>query len=485
MQVIKANKTPVDTAESERLLALLDGLPLAIAQAGAYFQESGVGLTTYLRFYKQQWSELMAWDHLADAPLQDYPDHSMWTTWAISYQMIRKNHVATANLLLMWSFLDNRDLWYGLFADACQASETASIMLSKWIEKTAVNEIEFSKAMVLLCDYSLAEQAQETRSYAMHAVVHKWVLHFYGMQHAMKLSRLAVVTVGWAILSDAAYYCSARQRRLLSHAQACFGWVEKCAPEWMLEFRRARDTCTEKTKSDEALLEALHLTGLLCVNQGRLAEAKQIYKWALCGQEVVLGPTHTSTLTTINDLGVLYQDQRRLRKAKCMYKRALRGRATEFGQNDTSTLETVNNLATLFEEEEKLNFAERMYIWALRGKKQATGPNYLSILHTTNNLGTLYAKQGKLSDARRVFEQALKGYENSICGIYFQEYLPALDALENVGNLYTITGEHYKAYSTLLRAWPGLERHYGRSSERCKQLLCKIIALFLQQASVQ
>ncbi|RYO22982.1 hypothetical protein AA0113_g12747 [Alternaria arborescens] len=43
-----------NAAESEGLLALLDGLPLAIAQAGAYLQESGVGLATYLRFYEQQ-----------------------------------------------------------------------------------------------------------------------------------------------------------------------------------------------------------------------------------------------------------------------------------------------------------------------------------------------------------------------------------------------------------------------------------------------
>jgi hypothetical protein len=44
------------TSRLARLEQLGDshGLPLAIAQAGAYLQESGVGLTTYLRFYKQQ-----------------------------------------------------------------------------------------------------------------------------------------------------------------------------------------------------------------------------------------------------------------------------------------------------------------------------------------------------------------------------------------------------------------------------------------------
>jgi hypothetical protein len=59
---------------------MLDGLPLAIAQAGAYLQESGVGLATYLRFYEQQWSELIEAGHEGDAPLQDYPERSVWTT---------------------------------------------------------------------------------------------------------------------------------------------------------------------------------------------------------------------------------------------------------------------------------------------------------------------------------------------------------------------------------------------------------------------
>ena len=49
----------VDLVESERLLSLLNGLPLTIAQAGAYLQESGMGVGTYLWFYEQQWKELI------------------------------------------------------------------------------------------------------------------------------------------------------------------------------------------------------------------------------------------------------------------------------------------------------------------------------------------------------------------------------------------------------------------------------------------
>ena len=45
----------------------------------------------------------------ADAPLQDYPDRSVWTTWTISYHAMRKKNEARANLVLLWAFLDNKD----------------------------------------------------------------------------------------------------------------------------------------------------------------------------------------------------------------------------------------------------------------------------------------------------------------------------------------------------------------------------------------
>jgi hypothetical protein len=168
----KADGRITDTVEGKRLLQRLDGLPLAIVQAGAYLQESGVGIKKYLEFYEQQWGELMDLDDLDDNPLQDYPDRSVWTTWAISYQAIRNKHEATANLLLLWSFLDNKDLWHGLFSEACRTSTVAARMLSEWIGDIASSEIKFSRAMQLLRNYSLVEEAAETTSYATHLVVH-------------------------------------------------------------------------------------------------------------------------------------------------------------------------------------------------------------------------------------------------------------------------------------------------------------------------
>jgi hypothetical protein len=44
-----------------------------------------------------------------------------------------------------------------------------------------------------------------------------------------------------------------------------------------------------------------------------------MYKRALAGYEKALGPGHTSTLDTVNNLGLLYRDQGKLDEAERMY----------------------------------------------------------------------------------------------------------------------------------------------------------------------
>ena len=50
-----------------------------------------------------------------------------------------------------------------------------------------------------------------------------------------------------------------------------------------------------------------------------------MYVRALAGNEKALGPDHTSTLDTVNNLGILYRDQGKLAEAEQMYQRALAG----------------------------------------------------------------------------------------------------------------------------------------------------------------
>ena len=46
----------------------------------------------------------------------------MEKTWSMSYHTIGDKHEATASIVLLWSFLEGRDLWHGLFTIVCGAS---------------------------------------------------------------------------------------------------------------------------------------------------------------------------------------------------------------------------------------------------------------------------------------------------------------------------------------------------------------------------
>ena len=168
-----ANCFGTDLAEREELFRLLDGLPLAIAQASAYLQQSGISVAKYIQLYKQQWKSLMESQDRAGMPLRDYPDRSVWTTWTISYHAIREKSMAAANLLLLWACLDNKDLWYGLLAEADIQSTVVADHLSEWLPNIANNEVEFVAAMQLLRSYSLVEGLQDLAGYATHPVVHR------------------------------------------------------------------------------------------------------------------------------------------------------------------------------------------------------------------------------------------------------------------------------------------------------------------------
>ena len=375
------------------MLEQLDGLPLAIAQAGAFLQETAVNLTDYLQFYEQEWSKLMESGSVTDGPLQDYPDRSVWTTWAISYKAVREKHEATANLLLLWSFLDNKDLWHGMFAAACQNSNVAAKMLAKWIGDIASSKLEFSRAMQLLRNYSLIEEMEGLTSYATHPVVHRWAYHYQGKHSASELGRLAVVTVGWAVPIRSTRDYWVMERRLLPHVQAGPRWVENSCKKQSIRSDRSCNKDIDRGEEQRALLVAIQLLGFLYEDQGKLGEAEQMYNRALQGKEKALGPNHTSTLNTVNNLGLLYQDQGKLGEAEQMYNRALRGYEEALGNESLQT--------------------------------------YQPALNTMNNLANLYAKQGQYASAQAMYSRALSGFQNVLghSSDQCQEIVANMDAL--------------------------------------------------------
>src|SRR5205823_1560796 len=79
----------------------LDGLPLALDQAGAYIKETPCPLPDYLVLYQTRRSDILRIRGSFD---QDYPS-SVATTWSLSFEKISQALPAASELLNFGAFL--------------------------------------------------------------------------------------------------------------------------------------------------------------------------------------------------------------------------------------------------------------------------------------------------------------------------------------------------------------------------------------------
>jgi hypothetical protein len=129
-----------------RLIQKLDGLPLALATAGAYLSQVSTSLSEYLSDYEASWLELQK----TTPGLLSYEDGMLYSTWQISYDYVQRQNELSAKLLRLWAYFDNQDLWFELLQHSDQDDP-------EWIREITKNKLTFNAAVRVLCDHGLVE----------------------------------------------------------------------------------------------------------------------------------------------------------------------------------------------------------------------------------------------------------------------------------------------------------------------------------------
>ncbi len=421
---------------ARELATKLDGLPLALATAGAYLSQVSTSLADYLRYYNSSWLRLQE----TSPELSSYED-ALYSTWNISYKHIHSRNESAGKLLQLWAYFDNQDLWYALLAGGSKCSP-------EWFSTIIDDELNFNEAIRLLCDHALIESHGVSGGYGMHSCVHAWIMHVLNSERDTPMAKLALNCVSSAIPDETVFEYWALQRRLLPHANRCLELVY--------------DASIFDLENSDYILDAAHKLGILYSDQGKMKEAEEMYLRALAGYEKTWGSEHTSTLNTVNNLGALYSDQGKMKEAEEMYLRALTGYEKAWGPEHTLTLDTVNNLGLLYSNQGKMKEAEEMYLRALTGYEKAWSPEHTSTLRTVNNLGLLYKNQGKRKEAEEMYLRALTGYEKA----WSPEHTLTLNTVNNLGALYSDQGKMKEAEEMYLRALAGYEKVWGPENKR-------------------
>src|SRR5271154_3520419 len=240
----------------------LDGLPLALATAGAYLDQTTINFADYLQLYKASWVKLQK----TSPNLSSYEDRMLYSTWQLSLDHVIQQNKLSAKLLQLWAYFDNQDIWFELLRHG--RSEDP-----EWIRELTEDEMSFNRAVRVLCDHGLVEGDQssqelvESRGYSMHTCVHLWTIHVLNQEWNHELAKLALKSIGSHIPAQEADKWWLTQRRLLQHASRCSNII------------------LNSNITENGMEWAFHHLGILYMDQGKLHEAETMFMRALQGYE--------------------------------------------------------------------------------------------------------------------------------------------------------------------------------------------------------
>ncbi len=136
---------------------------------------------------------------------------------------------------------------------------------------------------------------------------------------------------------------------------------------------------------------------------------------ALSIRNKYLQPDNPDTLSTMQALAKVYLQQGRYADAENMYEKMLDTSRSKLGQRDANTIRFISYLAMVYTyegrfDQRRYNEAEKLYKTAIEDANKAFGPDSINAFYPLYGLGMLYLEQGKYKDAE---QKLLKAYEIS------------------------------------------------------------------------
>jgi len=183
------------------LLKTLDGLPLAISQAGRFINALNLRLETYLELYSSSKREVM--DMLSsDSQLQDSEKGSIRTTWTTSLNLLKEkaskqgpngDYYAAHSLLQLFAYFETSDLRYDIIKFGLIGND-----IPDWFRRTFSSKIRFFSVIKILLDLCLVDNNISEGSYSMHRVVHDWLCTYVSVGADLELLRLASAAISYS-----------------------------------------------------------------------------------------------------------------------------------------------------------------------------------------------------------------------------------------------------------------------------------------------
>jgi tetratricopeptide (TPR) repeat protein len=412
---------------AQTLVQELDGLPLALDQAGAYLEETGCSLSEYLALYQRRRLTLLQQQSSISV---DYP-HTVASTWALSFEKVEQQSPGAAELLRLCAFL-HPDAIPEVIVTEGEAD------LGPLLSPMAADPLLLNKAIQVLRRYSLVKRDPDTKQLNLHRLVQVVLKESLDQAAQRQWAERSVRAVNRAF-PEVEFASWERCELCLPHALLCAQWTQ----QYNFTFPEAP--------------RLLHAAGVYLFDRGRYAQAELLLKSALTLREQVLGPEHQETASTLNMLVSLYNLHGKYAEAERLGQSALARFERVLGPEHPEVATALDNLAGVYIFQGKYAEAEPLTRRALAIREQVLGKNHPLVAESLHNLAFLCNRQGKYAKAEPLYQQALALYERTQ-GL---EHPMALITLQNLAYLYISQGKYAQAEPLMQRNLPTQERVQG------------------------
>ena len=451
-----------DAAPALALAEALGDLPLALAQAGAYVEETGTTLAAYLELFRARQQALLR----RGAEGETAP--TVATTWDIAFRDVQSRSPAAAELLALCAFLAPDDIPRDGLREG--GSRCPPALMAALRDPFALDD-----AVAALRRYSLIDVQEEglgvhrlvqavvrerlpedeRQAWAERAVwlvnqvfptdlddpgvwstCKRWLPHVLVVSERAAEVGLADETMAQLFTRAAKYnrmsgaLTEARQlyQRAIGFALPIYGrehhelaalyrglaltlvigdFGDSSEPrqfaERALEIDLARLGPESETvaRDHNCLVRVFRRLGDLKAASAHLERALDIY-------EKIYGEDHPKLISMLNDQGFLLRELKDLERARPLLERALKIGESAYGVDDADVATFHSNLATILDELGDFASARQHAVRALEIGEKRYGPDHYVVAIRRNNLGILLRSMRDLEGARDQFERALK-----------------------------------------------------------------------------
>jgi serine/threonine protein kinase/tetratricopeptide (TPR) repeat protein len=448
-------KIPLNLRKDAKEIAeLLDGLPLALDQAGAYIEESGCSLSHYLQVLRLSRAELL--QKRGDLLTTGHPE-SVAATLSLSFDQLLQHNLVAANLLRCCAFLA---------PDALPEEVLREIVrdLCKEDSHIAGNSVELHEVLRDLSTFSLIRQHAESHMISMHRLVQAVLKDRMDYQEQQLWAERAVQAVNRVFPDGENVARWETCQRLLGQVQVCTQLIDA----FSLAFPEAA--------------RLLHQSGLYFMEHAQYQSAEDMLEKAL-GIRSLLFSQHTQVqpreiAETLNDLGVTYMLQQEYAKAEPFMQRALELNERSLGSESRSVAINTNNIASIYQHLGKYAEAEPLFIHALTLWEKLDMSESSDAARITTNLALLYMQQKRFGEAEPLYHKALTLWER----VSGPEHPDIASTLINVSRLYREQGRYTEAEPLLLRSRSIYEKTLGLDHPGVAQSAHDLAILYTLQA---